>query len=243
MTGTAADATGELESVYQRKVVVIPTHRLIARKRWPARVFRDARTRWEAVAESVERLHNEGRPILVGTRSVAASEHCSALLAARGLTHRVLNANFDQDEASIISRAGEGRSIVVATNMAGRGTDIKLDHAGRQSGGLHVILTELHGASRIDRQFMGRAGRQGDPGSMQVFVSLEDELARLYTPRAAIALAFIARTSPGELTGPLRAAVLAMFRLAQTRSQLRDRGMRGQLLRQDDWVDKHLPGM
>ena len=245
MTGTAADATGELESVYQRKVVVVPTHRPVARVQWPARVFRDARSRWEAVAESVEQVHRLGRPVLVGTRSVAASEHCAALLAARGLEHRVLNANFDQDEATIISRAGEGGSIVVATNMAGRGTDIKLDHAARQAGGLHVILTELHGARRVDRQFMGRAGRQGDPGSCQVFVALVDELARLHTPRIAAVLERLAAgTGAGpELTGPVRRAAIAMFRAAQRASQRRDRGLRGQLLRHDDWVDKHLPGL
>jgi preprotein translocase subunit SecA len=244
MTGTAADATGEIESVYRRKVVVVPTHRPIRREAWPTRVFRDARSRWEAVADAVEKVHALGRPVLIGTRSVSASEHCAALLAARGLVHRVLNANFDSDEATIISRAGESGSIVVATNMAGRGTDIKLDLKARNAGGLHVILTELHTAKRVDRQFIGRAGRQGDPGSSQALVCLEDELLRLYTPRLGGALATLARRqSSAELTGALRRAALSVFRLAQSLSQARDRGLRGQLLKQDDWTDKHLPGM
>src|SRR5690349_2335772 len=124
--------------------------------------------------------------------------------------------------------------------MAGRGTDIKPDEAALKSGGLHVILTEMHTAKRIDRQFIGRAGRQGDPGSAQVFVSLEDELARLYVPRTA---AYLRRTSRGEeLGGGARKRALAVLRLAQIRAEGRGRRSRGDVLRQDDWMDKHLPG-
>jgi preprotein translocase subunit SecA len=243
MTGTAADATGELESVYQRKVMVIPTHRPLARVTWPARVFETSRARWAAVADSIAQVHAAGRPVLVGTRSVEASERLSALLAGKGLEHRVLNANFDKDEATIISRAGESGSIVVATNMAGRGTDIKLDARARSAGGLHVILTEMHGAKRVDRQFMGRAGRQGDPGSSQMFLSLQDELVRLHTPALAAGLSRLTGTQGRELTGRARAMAEWVFTLAQRRSQARDRAQRGLVLRQDDWVDKHLPGL
>ncbi len=242
MTGTAADATGEIESVYARKVMVIPTHRPIARRLLPARIFRTSEARWAAVVESIAQIHAQGRPILVGARSITASEMLAGKLTARALPHHVLNANFDKEEAAIISRAGEAGSIVVATNMAGRGTDIKLDLKARRAGGLHVILTEMHGAQRIDRQFIGRAGRQGDPGSAQFFMSLEDELIRLQAGLLGGALRLLSAGSE-EITGAGRTLALALFRLAQRAGEARDRAMRAQVMKQDDWVDKHLPGM
>ncbi len=242
MTGTAADATAEMETVYARPVMVVPTNRPVIREAMPTRVFRTQQQKWEAIADSIEAIHRQGRPVLCGTRSIAASEHLSALLAARRLEHKVLNANFDKEEAFLIAHAGKGGSeaaITVATNMAGRGTDIKLDEAAKAAGGLHVLLTEMHGAKRIDRQFIGRAGRQGDPGSSQIFLSLEDELVMLHAPG-------MVRAAGGSLTGEAsgdRAQLLArLFRLAQRRSEARDRRNRGQVLRQDDWIDKHLPG-
>ncbi len=240
MTGTAADATGEMEATYQRKVVVIPTNRPVARVEWPRRIFRTSAGRWAAVAQSVAELHGAGRPVLVGTRSVEASEQLSKRLTASRLAHQVLNANFDKDEATIIERAGEAGSIVVATNMAGRGTDIKLDAKARAAGGLHVILTEMHGARRIDRQFIGRSGRQGDPGSAQIFISLEDELVRLYTPRPAAALRVMAKAE--ELTGRRRGVAVALFEVAQRLNSGRDRTMREQVVKSDEWVERHLPG-
>jgi preprotein translocase subunit SecA len=242
MTGTAADATGEIETVYARPVMVIPTNRPVIRVAMPARVFRTQEMKWEAIADSIEAIHRLGRPVLAGTRSIAASEHLSALLTARRLEHKVLNANFDKEEAFLIAHAGKGggeAAITVATNMAGRGTDIKLDDAARQAGGLHVLLTEMHGAKRIDRQFIGRAGRQGDPGSSQLFVSLEDELVRLHAPTLA---RVAGRSLVGEAS-PEAARVLArLFRTAQRRSEARDRRNRAQVLRQDDWIEKNLPG-
>jgi preprotein translocase subunit SecA len=241
MTGTAADATGEMESVYSRPVTVIPTNRPVIRERWALRVFRGARDKWSAIAASIEEVHGKGRPILVGTRSIAASELLSRLLTQRGLAHQVLNANFDKEEAEVVAKAGHGggeASITVATNMAGRGTDIKLDEAARGAGGLHVILTEMHGAKRIDRQFIGRAGRQGDPGSAQVFVSLEDDLVLKFTPLLTRVLR--ERASEAELRDVRVAG--RVFRLAQSRSEARDRRNRGSVLRQDDWIDKFLPG-
>jgi preprotein translocase subunit SecA len=190
------------------------------------------------VVESIERLHRAGRPLLVGTRSIEASEHVASRLAARGLPHRVLNANFDKEEAELIAEAGRGGAITVATNMAGRGTDIKLDTDALNAGGLHVILTEMHGAKRIDRQFIGRAGRQGDPGSAQVFVSLEDELPRLYSPKLG---AWHRRRSRAEEFGAGRTMRL-MFRLAQRRSETRARRGRAGVMKQDDWIEKYLPG-
>jgi len=241
MTGTAADATREMEAVYSRPVSVIPTNRPVIRERWPLRVFRAVRDKWSAIAASIEDVHRAGRPVLVGTRSIAASEMLSKLLNLRGLSHQVLNANFDREEADFISKAGMGgghAAITVATNMAGRGTDIKPDAAALAAGGLHVILTEMHGAKRIDRQFIGRAGRQGDPGSSQMFVSLEDELVMRHTPILARLLR--ERADAAELSSTRLAA--RVFRLAQSRSEARDRRNRGAVLRQDDWIDKNLPG-
>lgn len=240
MTGTAADATPEFESVYGRTVVRLPTHRPVRRLDLPPRFFATAGARWSAVVAEVESVSAQGRPVLVGTRSVAASEHLSGLLAERGLAHRVLNALHDADEAGLIAQAGRPGAITVATNMAGRGTDILLDPASREAGGLHVILTELHAARRIDRQFIGRAGRQGDPGSSRVFASLEDELVRLHARGLAAALGSAAGATSGEL--PARAPARALFRLAQRRAEARARMQRGQVLRHDDWMDKHLPG-
>lgn len=241
MTGTAADATGEMQSVYARPVTVIPTNRPIARVQWPLRVFRTARDKWAAIAASIEEVHRAGRPVLVGTRSIAASELLSRLLTMRGLAHQVLNANFDKDEADVIGNAGVGglnASITVATNMAGRGTDIKPDAQALAAGGLHVLLTEMHGAKRVDRQFIGRAGRQGDPGSAQIFVSFEDELVQRYAPFLARMLR--ERSREPELASPGLARRL--FRLAQRRSEAKDRRNRAAVLHQDDWIDKHLPG-
>jgi preprotein translocase subunit SecA len=241
MTGTAADATGEIKSVYAHPVSVIPTNRPVIRATWPLRVFRSQRDKWAAIAASIEDVHRRGRPVLVGTRSIAASELLSRLLTTRGLPHQTLNANFDKEEAEFISRAGMGglhAAITVATNMAGRGTDIKPDAAALAAGGLHVILTEMHGAKRIDRQFIGRSGRQGDPGSSQMFVSLEDELVLRFTP----VLARLLRDRAQEPELRSTRAPAAVFRLAQRRSEARDRRNRAAVLRQDDWIDKYLPG-
>lgn len=243
MTGTAADAAGEMERVYQRPVTVIPTNRPIARKAWPTRVFAGSRARWDAVVESILNIHAQGRPILVGTRSIEASVLVSERLTARKIAHRVLNATFDKDEADIVALAGKHSTITVATNMAGRGTDIKLDREAHAAGGLHVILTEMHTAKRVDRQFIGRAGRQGDPGSSQAFASLDDELARLYVPKLAKALRGFAGTGEGELGGPLLAQGRRLMRLAQRLAEARARRNRAEVLKQDDWIEKHLPGM
>ena len=244
MTGTAADATGEIERTYGRKVTVIPTNRPIARAALPTRIFRTSEARFSAVIESIVAVHATGRPILVGTRSVEASEIIAKRLTQRNIDYRVLNAVQDKDEATLISSAGQVRAVTVATNMAGRGTDIKLEIAAKKAGGLHVILTEMHAAKRVDRQFIGRAGRQGDPGSSQLILSLEDELVTLYTARTATWLRAITAGAPGEeVFGPRRSAALAMFGFAQRLAQQRDRGMRGGVLKQDDWVEKHLPGL
>jgi preprotein translocase subunit SecA len=176
MTGTVREVARELWAVYHLPVVTIPTNRPVQRRALPEEVYLTAEEKWTAIVDTVRRLHADGRPILVGTRSVAASEHLSGLLSLAGLAHRVLSARQDQEEAEVIARAGERGRITVATNMAGRGTDIRLAPDVAGLGGLHVLATERHDSRRIDRQLFGRCGRQGDPGSFQVIVSLEDEI-------------------------------------------------------------------
>ena len=147
-----------------------------------ARLFATERSKWEAVVEGVHDLHRRGRPVLVGTCSVAASEHLGRLLSARGLSHQLLNARQDAHEARIVAEAGQPGRITVATNMAGRGTDIQLGPGVAERGGLHVIATQRNEARRIDRQLFGRCGRQGDPGSFEAIFSLEDEREQAYYP-------------------------------------------------------------
>ncbi len=203
-----------------------------------------AAARWDAVTAAIVQVHATGRPILVGTRSVEASEIVSRALTDQNIDHRVLNAVQDKEEATLVAKAGQLHAVTVATNMAGRGTDIKIMPEAKKKGGLHVILTEMHAARRIDRQFIGRAGRQGDPGSAQSFLSLQDELITLYTKRLGTALANLTSGASGdELSGRSLVWAKRLFKLAQARAQHRDRNMRSEVLRQDDWVEKHLPGM
>jgi preprotein translocase subunit SecA len=178
MTGTAREVARELWSVYRLPVVTIPTNRPVRRRRVPDQVYVTADEKWAAIVDTLRRAQTEERPVLVGTRSVSASEHLSGLLAAGQLRHQVLNARQDQQEAEVIAKAGERGRITVATNMAGRGTDIRLAPGVADLGGLHVLATERHDARRIDRQLFGRGGRQGDPGSFQAIVSLEDEIVQ-----------------------------------------------------------------
>lgn len=184
ITGTAAEGAPEFWRVYERPLIVVPPHRPCRRETWPARYFADADAKWTAVVEEIVRLHDQGRPVLVGTRSVAASEHLGQLLSKKFLSFSLLNAHHHREEAAIVHLAGDPRSITVATNMAGRGTDIRLGVGVAHAGGLHVILTELHESGRIDRQLQGRAGRQGDPGSTRLFASLEDDLPERFLPVA-----------------------------------------------------------
>jgi preprotein translocase subunit SecA len=180
MTGTAREVQNELWSIYRLAVVRVPTHRPPRRRHLGNRVYPTLETKWQAVVSRIIELRDQRRPILVGTRSVAASEHLSGLLSAIGVPHQVLNARQDEAEALIIAQAGALGQITVATNMAGRGTDIRLAAGVAERGGLHVIGTEPHESGRIDRQLWGRCGRQGDPGSYEMFMSLDDEVIRLY---------------------------------------------------------------
>jgi preprotein translocase subunit SecA len=178
MTGTAASASREFAAVYCLPVVAIPPRRPNRRETWSARVFLTSQERWDAIVREVAEIHTQGRPVLIGTRTIEQSDLLSERLSLAGLAHEVLNARNHEREAEIVAQAGQAGRITVATNMAGRGTDIELDEVAERAGGLHVICSELHASARIDRQLIGRCARQGDPGSYRQFLSLEDEILR-----------------------------------------------------------------
>jgi preprotein translocase subunit SecA len=182
MTGTAEEVRSELSRVYGLKTIRIPTHKPSKRRRLEDHCLVTSDARCERVAQRSAQLMRVGRAILIGTRSVEASERISAQLTTLGIEHQVLNARQDGEEAAIVARAGESGRVTVATNMAGRGTDIKLPEDVRRSGGLHVILTEFHESGRVDRQLFGRSARQGEPGTVEAIVSLEDELFVRHAP-------------------------------------------------------------
>jgi preprotein translocase subunit SecA len=235
MTGTASEVGAELWSVYGLAVVPIPTHRPPKRRFDGDRVFMTADQKWETVVARTLEVHAGGRPVLVGTRSVAASEHLGELLDRAGVPAVVLNARQDANEAEIVSGAGETGRVTVATNMAGRGTDIALGDGVRELGGLHVIATERHESRRIDRQLFGRAGRQGDPGSGEAIVSLDDEIAG-YAPRWMWLTARFARPD-GSL--PLWIARWAIGRAQRSAERTHARARRD-LLRFDEQLDTTL---
>src|SRR4051812_373853 len=227
MTGTAWESASELWQIYQRPVIKIPTNKPCIRKHLRTRMFDTMEQKFDAVVKRVCELNDKGVPILVGTRSVLASQEVSQRLEGAGRAHRVLNATQTAQEASIIAEAGLRGKITVATNMAGRGTDIILGKGVAEMGGLHVISTEPHGSGRVDRQLFGRAARQGDPGSAQLFACAEDDLF----VRHARHLRKIWR-----LIGGAR-----IIKLAQARAERLARFNRKQVLKQDDWMDQAVP--
>ncbi len=178
MTGTASSSSNELRKIYGTNVVDIPTNRPARRQQLADQVYGHDDAKWHAIVHEIVQMQSAGRPVLVGTRSIDKSEHLSELLTKTGIEHQVLNARHLEHEAKIVERAGAPHRVTVATNMAGRGTDIKLRPLARKNGGLHVIVSELHESARIDRQLIGRAGRQGDPGSFRYFMALDDEIIR-----------------------------------------------------------------
>lgn len=238
MTGTAREVAGELWSIYRLRVVTIPTNRPLRRLFLPDRIYPDAAQKWEAVVKTVGDKHQEGRPVLVGTRSVEASELLSDLMEAAGLPHKVLNARQDKEEAEIIAQAGRRGNITVATNMAGRGTDILLGSGVAELGGLHVIATERHEARRIDRQLFGRCGRQGDPGSCEAVVSLEDELVVVYGSKFLKGLTALGLNAGfGFLLSWLGRIV---FHRAQKAAERQHASMRRDLLKHDEYISESL---
>ncbi len=234
MTGTAAEARSELKSTYGLCVMSIATHHPSRLLRLPPRLFADSPQKWSALLDELERIALSGRAVLVGTASIAASEHCAAELRGRGLDVQVLHAKHHREEAEIIRQAGQPGRITVATNMAGRGTDIQLHPDVRAAGGLHVILSEMNCSARIDRQLAGRAGRQGDPGSYQVFVSLDDELLSILDAQRVARWRTRAQRRPA---GELDIRWLSVFTQAQRLFERRGVHERNRLLirEQQQW--------
>ena len=180
MTGTALTEEKEFRDIYGMDVIEIPTNRPVIRKDWEDAVYKTKKEKLHAVVEAVKEAHDRNQPVLVGTITIEASEEISKLLKREGIQHKVLNAKFHELEAEIVADAGIHGSVTIATNMAGRGTDIKLDDESKEAGGLRIIGTERHESRRIDNQLRGRAGRQGDPGESRFYISLEDDLMRLF---------------------------------------------------------------
>lgn len=237
-TGTGKEARGEFWQIYGLSLLDIPTHRPRQRSETLPIIFATEEDKWHAVLREIERLHALGRPLLVGVRSVTASERVAELVRAKGLPFELINAVRHQDEAAIVARAGQNGCITIATNMAGRGTDIKLSPEAAQRGGLHVIITECNESGRIDRQLVGRCGRQGDPGSVSTFLSLEDDLVQRFLPESIRRFLLIALT--GLMPGAMTLLRLA-FRYAQYRADALAFQRRQSVLQADDWLEKALP--
>ncbi len=238
-SGTAREARGELWRIYGLGVLPVPTHRPRQARTEPVRVFETAEGKWAAVVELVESLHREGHPVLVGVRSVQASQQVADRLQTRGLPFALLNAVLHAQEAHIVMRAGEPGRITVATNMAGRGTDVSLAQGVADSGGLQVVIAEANESGRIDRQLAGRCGRQGDPGRVWTLLSLEDGLPERFLWPAARAALLATMRSIGGARGNAMAA--RSLRLAQWRAEADAFARRRSVLKNDDWLDQALP--
>ncbi|HEV2107001.1 MAG TPA: preprotein translocase subunit SecA [Thermomicrobiales bacterium] len=237
MTGTAKTEAEEFHRIYGLEVVTIPTHRPMIRQDHGDFVFKNERGKFEAVAREIQEMHEAGRPVLVGTVSIEKSEHLSDILKRKGIHHEVLNAKQHEREASIVARAGESGSVTIATNMAGRGTDIVLGPGVADRGGLHIVGTERHEARRIDNQLRGRAGRQGDPGSSRFYVSLEDELMRRFGSERIVGL--MERLGM-EDDAPIQHNVISKsIESAQTKVEGHNFDMRKHVVQYDDVMNRH----
>jgi preprotein translocase subunit SecA len=237
MTGTAREALQEFWDIYRLPTVKIPENRPCRRQVLPLRAFPTAEAKWRALVAEIRSVHASGRPLLVGTRNVRASENLSRRLERLRLGHRVLNAVRHQEEALIVAGAGQRGAVTIATNMAGRGTDIRLGPGVEELGGLHVIASECHESRRIDRQLFGRSARQGDAGSARLFVSLEDEIPVRHLPEA------LRRLLRLELERRFPAAELqaaAGIRLAQHSAQQQAYRRRRAVLQMDNWLEDSL---
>ena len=236
MTGTAETEAGEFWDIYKLDVVVIPTNRPIARIDMNDRVYKTKREKYKAVIEEIEKMVKDGRPVLVGTTSVEISEMLSKMLSLRKIEHNVLNAKLHQKEADIVARAGQKSIVTIATNMAGRGTDIKLSDEVKAAGGLAIIGTERHESRRVDRQLRGRAGRQGDPGSSVFFVSLEDDLMRLFASDRIASFMDKLGFKEGEMIE--HKMISNSIERAQKKVEENNFGIRKRLLEYDDVMNK-----
>lgn len=232
MTGTAETEAGEFWDIYKLDVVTIPTNKPVIREDMNDRVYKTKREKYNAVIEEIERLVNAGRPVLVGTTSVEISELLSKMLKLRKIEHNVLNAKLHQREAEIVAQAGQRGIVTIATNMAGRGTDIKLSESVREAGGLAIIGTERHESRRVDRQLRGRSGRQGDPGSSVFFVSLEDNLMRLFSSERIARVMDRLGFKEGEMIE--HSMVSRSIEKAQRKVEENNFGIRKRLLEYDD---------
>ncbi len=236
MTGTAETEAGEFWDIYKLDVVVIPTNRPIARNDMNDRVYKTKREKYKAVIEEIEKMVAAGRPVLVGTTSVEISEMLSKMLDMRKIPHNVLNAKLHQKEAEIVAKAGQSSTVTIATNMAGRGTDIKLSPEVKAAGGLAIIGTERHESRRVDRQLRGRAGRQGDPGSSVFFVSLEDDLMRLFSSERIASVMDKLGFKEGEMIE--HSMISKSIERAQKKVEENNFGIRKRLLEYDDVMNK-----
>jgi len=236
MTGTAETEAGEFWDIYKLDVVVIPTNRPIARNDMNDRVYKTKREKYKAVIEEIEKMVAAGRPVLVGTTSVEISEMLSKMLNMRKIPHNVLNAKLHQKEADIVALAGQSSTVTIATNMAGRGTDIKLSPEVKAAGGLAIIGTERHESRRVDRQLRGRAGRQGDPGSSVFFVSLEDDLMRLFSSDRIASVMDKLGFKEGEMIE--HSMISKSIERAQKKVEENNFGIRKRLLEYDDVMNK-----
>jgi preprotein translocase subunit SecA len=232
MTGTAVTEAGEFWEIYKLDVVEIPTNTPASRKDMQDLVYRTIREKYNAVADEIVKLTQAGRPVLVGTTSVEISELLSRMLKLRGIKHNVLNAKMHQKEADIVAEAGQTGTVTIATNMAGRGTDIKLGAGVKEAGGLAIVGTERHESRRVDRQLRGRAGRQGDPGSSQFFVSLEDNLMRLFGSERISNLMVRMGIEEGEVIQ--HSMISKSIERAQKKVEENNFGIRKRLLEYDD---------
>ncbi len=236
MTGTAETEAGELWNIYKLDVVVVPTNKPVVRKDFQDLVYKTKREKYNAVIAEIEDLVSKGRPVLVGTTSVEISELLSKMLKLRKIRHNVLNAKLHQKEADIVAEAGYAGTVTIATNMAGRGTDIKLGPGVKDAGGLAIIGTERHESRRVDRQLRGRSGRQGDPGTSQFFVSLEDDLMRLFGSERIARVMDTMGLKEGEVIQ--HSMITKSIERAQIKVEENNFGIRKRLLEYDDVMNK-----
>lgn len=237
ITGTGRESSREFWRVYFLSVVSIPSRKPLLRKFIAPKFFPSAAIKWQAVVAHIIKVHQTGQPVLVGVRSVESSRHLAGLLQQLGVPFELLNAERHLEEARIVARAGELGRITIATNMAGRGTDIRLGESVDALGGLHVVIAEVNESSRIDRQFAGRCGRQGDPGCVSVFLSSEDSLLKRFlsdASRASVSFLAHQRIPPPQLF------IKALVRLAQRRAEAESFANRREVLRSDDWLERAL---
>ncbi|HDG98180.1 MAG TPA: preprotein translocase subunit SecA, partial [Desulfobacterales bacterium] len=237
MTGTADTEAAEFENIYKLDVVVIPTHKKMIRKDYPDVIYKTEREKFKAVVDEIKELYDKGQPVLVGTVSIEKSEMLSKMLKRAGIPHSVLNAKHHEKEAEIIARAGQAKTVTISTNMAGRGTDIVLGDGVRELGGLHVLGTERHESRRIDNQLRGRSGRQGDPGSSRFYLSLEDDLLRIFGSEKISSIMGRLGMQEGE---PIEHGLISKaIENAQRKVEAHNFDIRKHLLEYDDVMNKH----